>query len=327
MYEKELSTAIDAVTKAADLCVRVRADMVNPEAMEKNDRSPVTIADFGAQAVICEILHRIFPDDAIVGEEDSAELQRPGNAATLLKITDYVQQLYPTATEDDVCDWIDAGADNVADRYWTVDPIDGTKGFLRNDQYAVALALIENGEVKVGVLGCPALPLDLDNPDSPRGVLFSAVRGEGTKMAALHSDDFSVVHVAGNNPPEKLRFLESVEASHANHDLNNAIARAVGITKPSLRLDSQVKYGALAHGDAVLYLRLPSEHTPNYVENIWDHAAGSLVVEEAGGKVSDMYGNKLDFATDYKMRNNRGVIVSNGSLHQAVLDEIAKVAA
>lgn len=327
MYQKELQTAIEAVTKAADLCVRVRADMVNPEALEKNDRSPVTIADFGAQAVICEILHRVFPDDAIVGEEDSAALQEPGNAATLLKITDYVQQIYPSATEDDVCDWIDTGADNVATRYWTVDPIDGTKGFLRNDQYAVALALVEDGDVKVGVLGCPALSMDLDDPESTKGMIFAAVRGEGTQMAALHTDDFSVVQVASEDHPDKLRFLESVEASHSNHDLNHAIAQAVGITKPSLRLDSQVKYGALAHGDAVLYLRLPSDRTPNYAENVWDHAAGALIVEEAGGKVTDMYGKKLDFASDYKMRANRGVIVSNGSLHQAVLDEISKVAA
>jgi len=326
MYQKELRTAIDAVTKAADLCVRVRANMVNPDALEKQDRSPVTIADFGAQAVICEILRREFPGDAIVGEEDSADLQQPGNAATLIQIGNYIQQIYPDATEDDICDWIDAGADNVSGRYWTVDPIDGTKGFLRNDQYAVALALVEDGDVKVGVLGCPALALDLDDPNSATGVIFTAVRGEGAQMAALHSEDFSAVRVVGEDNPDKLRFLESVEAAHANHELNHAIARAVGITKPSLRLDSQVKYGALARGDAVLYLRLPSERTPNYAENIWDHAAGALIVEEAGGKVTDMYGRPLDFSTDYKMRNNRGVIVSNGSLHQAVLNEIAKVA-
>jgi len=117
MYEIELEIAINAVTQAADLCVRVRENMVNPESLEKNDRSPVTIADFGAQAIICEILRRTFPGDAIVGEEDSADLQQPGNAATLLKITDYVQHIYPAATEDDVCDWIDDGADNVASRY------------------------------------------------------------------------------------------------------------------------------------------------------------------------------------------------------------------
>lgn len=327
MYQKELEIAIKAVTQAADLCVRVRADMVNPDALEKGDRSPVTIADFGAQAIICKFLTEAFPDDPIVGEEDTSDLQKPGNAATLVKISDYVQGFYPDATEDDICRWIDEGNDNVADRYWTVDPIDGTKGFLRNDQYAIALALVEHGDVKVGVLGCPALPLNLDEPQSPRGVIFSAVRGEGSYMGLLHSDTNQPIHVASENDPTKLRFLESVEAGHANHEMNHAIAQAVGIVRPSLRMDSQAKYGALARGDATLYLRLPSEKTPNYAENIWDHAAGAIIAEEAGGKVSDMYGKPLDFSMDRKMYNNRGVIVSNGSLHQAVLNAIAKVAA
>ena len=58
-------------------------------------------------------------------------------------------------------------------RYWTLDPIDGTKGFLRGDQYAVALGLIDDGEVILGVLGCPNLP----NSDGSRGAIFSAVEG------------------------------------------------------------------------------------------------------------------------------------------------------
>jgi len=327
MYQKELEIAMNAVTKAADLCVRIRADMVTPDALEKGDRSPVTIADFGAQAIVCKLLSEVFPEDPIVGEEDTTDLEKPGNAATLVKIIDYVQGFYPNATEEDICAWIDKGNGDVSkQRYWTVDPIDGTKGFLRNDQYAIALALVENGEVKVGVLGCPALPLNLDVPDSPKGVIFAAVRGEGSKMGLLHSDDLSPIHVVSETNPDKLRFLESVEAGHANHALNQAIAQAVGIVQPSLRMDSQAKYGALARGDATLYLRLPSEKTPNYAENIWDHAAGAIIAEEAGGRVSDMYGKPLDFSSDRKMYNNRGVIVSNGSLHQAVLNAIAKVA-
>jgi len=77
MYQKELQTAIEAATQAADLCVSVRADMVNPDAMEKGDRSPVTIADFGAQAIICKILSEAFPDDVIVGEEGAGGQNGP----------------------------------------------------------------------------------------------------------------------------------------------------------------------------------------------------------------------------------------------------------
>ena len=72
------------------------------------------------------------------------------------------------------------------------------------------------------------------------------------------------------------RFAESVESSHCDFDAQGAVARAVGIVSPSLRMDSQVKYGAVARGDAALYLRLPSPEYPDYRENIWDHAAGAL---------------------------------------------------
>ena len=59
---------------------------------------------------------------------------------------------------DEICSWIDhGGAVHYRERFWTLDPIDGTKGFLRGEQYAVALALIEGGEVVVAALACPNL--------------------------------------------------------------------------------------------------------------------------------------------------------------------------
>jgi 3'(2'), 5'-bisphosphate nucleotidase len=212
----------------------------------------------------------------------------------------------------------------VTTRFWTLDPIDGTKGFLRDDQYAIALALVEDGQVRVAVLGCPALPFDVNDPDGETGVLFVAVRGQGTTMAALDSESFVPIHVVEQPDETQWRFVESVEASHGNLELQEAVAKAVGFTQAPLRMDSQVKYGAVARGDAALYLRLPSPKSPDYREKIWDHAAGSLVVEEAGGCVTDMHGYPLDFASDYRMHDNRGVIVSNGALHMAVLKALTR---
>lgn len=63
--------------------------------------------------------------------------------------------------------------------YWALDPIDGTKGFLRGGQYAVCLGLIVDGEVVVGVTGCPNLPVDFSKPEGEKGVLFTAVKGHG----------------------------------------------------------------------------------------------------------------------------------------------------
>jgi len=324
-YEKEKQTAIEAVIKAASLCSQVRAEMVDLGALEKSDKSPVTVADFGAQALICQHIKAAFPNDPIVGEEDSADLQEPKNANQLARVKGYVQQVHPQATDEDVCTWIDAGNGAVADRFWTLDPIDGTKGFLRNDQYAIALALIEDGQVQVAAMACPALPLSLDDPDGAVGSLFIAVRGEGSEMASLADADFAPIRVKTTSSNDAgLRFVESVEAGHGDHDLQEALARAAGITRDPLRMDSQAKYGAVARGDAALYLRLPSPKYPGYAEKIWDHAAGSLVVQEAGGRVTDMHGKPLDFFSDYTMNDNTGVVVSAGPSHAGVIEALAQ---
>lgn len=62
---------------------------------------------------------------------------------------------------------------------WALDPIDGTKGFLRGEQFAVCLALIVDGQVQVGVMGCPNLPVDAKNKDGEKGCLFITVKGQG----------------------------------------------------------------------------------------------------------------------------------------------------
>jgi 3'(2'), 5'-bisphosphate nucleotidase len=317
-YTREKAAAIEAVRRAAQLCMQVRADMVTVEAIEKGDKSTLTVADYGSQALVCQHLKSIFPTDPIVGEEDAAAL-RTANHVALEQVTAYVRRVHSDATPEAICGWVDAGNGAVANRFWTLDPIDGTKGFLRNDQYAIALALIEGGKVQVGVVACPALPVDLDRPADEVGVLFVAVRGEGATAVPLSGGVSQPIQVAGKSEESRLRFVESVEAGHGNHARQEAIARAAGITQPSLRMDSQAKYGAVARGDAVLYLRLPSPKSPDYREKIWDHAAGVLVVEEAGGRVTDMHGRPLNLAADYKMNDNQGVVVSNGPIHDAVI--------
>lgn len=313
-YVKERQVAIDAAFQAARLCQRVREEIA-VNAIEKQDKSPVTIADFGAQALICHALATAFPDDAVVGEEDADLLQDPALKPQLEQATRYVQGELPQATEADVIAWINHGNGSVGQRYWTLDPIDGTKGFLRGDQYAVAIALVEQGEVKVGVLACPALSLD---GGQTTGVLLVAVRGEGTQLMSLAGDsEPQTLSVTKPGDGENFRFVESVE--HGDKTLQTQIAQTIGITQPPVQMDSQAKYAAVAAGRAALYLRLPSPKTPNYREKIWDHAAGLLVVEEAGGMVTDMHGAPLDFTQGVKLVKNEGVIVSSGTIHQDVL--------
>jgi 3'(2'), 5'-bisphosphate nucleotidase len=325
VYTHERQVAIEAVTQAARLCLAVQADMVKVDSLQKGDKSPVTIADFGSQALVCRKLQDHFPQDVIVAEEDSSDLQKTENSAKLAQVTGYVQRFHPEASPQAVCRWIDAGNGRVASRFWTLDPIDGTKGFLRDEQYGIALALIEQGRVKVAALACPAMPVSETEPAEQPGVIFVAVRDQGAEMAPLGSSQFKAIHVVVESDKEHLRFVESVEADHSDHALQQAIAHAVGINQPSLRMDSQAKYGAVARGDAALYLRLPSPKSPDYREKIWDHAAGTLIIEEAGGRVTDMHGQPLDLASNYKMDHNRGVIVSNGLIHETVIEALKKV--
>lgn len=318
---RERQVAVNAVAAAAALCARVRAEMVGAQYEAKADHSPVTTADYGSQALICRALAAAFPDDPIVAEERADALRGPEGGAMLELVTRYVRYALPTAAPGEVCDWIDRGAGRPGGRFWTLDPIDGTKGFLRNDQYAVALALIEDGLVVLGALACPALPPGPDEQAGDPGVLFVAARGAGVTWAPL-----------GGGPARPLgagearrRLAESVEARHGDHERQEAVARALGLDGPPLRMDSQAKYAAVARGDAALYLRLPSPRAPDYREAIWDHAAGSIIVEEAGGRVTDTRGAPLDFRAGARMEANSGVVVSRGVSHEAALAALASV--
>ncbi len=315
-YQQAKEIAIASVQQGAILCEEVRKNI--PQALEKEDKSPVTVADFGSQALICKALKENFPEIPIVGEEDATELRQESSQNTINQITEYIKHIIPSATQDDVFNWIDYGNGHVSPCFWTLDPIDGTKGFLRQDQYAIALALIADGEVKLGVLGCPALRLS----EGDTGWLFVAQRGEGAYKMPLKGGEKTKLQVVTKDDVSRFRFVESVEANHGNQALQNAIAQSVGITTDSVRVDSQAKYGIVSSGEAALYLRLPSPKYPNYRENIWDHAAGAIVVEEAGGKVTDMYGKPLDFKSSSKMNDNRGVVVTNSAIHDTVIEAI-----
>ena len=315
----EVATAIQAAINASALCERIRTDLAGVESILKSDRSPVTIADYGSQAIICKLIRERFPNDTIVAEEDSKELRRPDRSKVLEQVTTYVNVFIPTSSSKEVCSWIDFSSNAVSDRFWTLDPIDGTKGFLRGDQYAIALALIENGVVTLGILACPNLYVDIDHPFGEKGCVFVALKGKGSIQMDSHGGSQRAISVSKVKNPSEATITESVEADHADHLTHRRLAERLNISRPSVRMDSQAKYGILARGEVTLYLRVPSPAEPGYKENIWDHAAGSIIAEEAGGKVTDVLGRLLDFSSGIKMIKNDGILVSNGVLHDVVL--------
>jgi 3'(2'), 5'-bisphosphate nucleotidase len=319
----DLSAAVNAARAAARACRAVQEQMVTPASMQKKDKSPVTVADFASQAIVCALLARAFPSDPVVGEEDAHELREDGQAGLRAAVTARVgSELGRPAPEDEVLAWIDRGGSQAREtRYWTLDPIDGTKGFLRNEQYAVALALIEHGEVVLGVLACPSLPAS----GGGTGALFTAVRGCGAQEFSLAdaSTPGRAIGVSRVRSAAEARFCESVESAHSDQDESAQIAKLLGITSPPHRIDSQCKYAAVARGDASIYLRMPTR--ADYREKIWDHAAGKLVVECAGGRVSDIHGRPLDFTRGRNLEENQGVVATCGPIHDAVIDAIRRV--
>jgi 3'(2'), 5'-bisphosphate nucleotidase len=323
-YESERRAAIESVIQACKLAQKVQSAHFAGGVIGKEDGSPVTVADFGAQALVSVHLMASFPDDPLVSEEDSGELRKKENARLKSVVLDYVQQINPEVSDDQVLEAIDRGSSQGGPkgRFWTLDPIDGTKGFLRNDQYAVALALVQDGRVVLGVLGCPSLPLRLSQPQTARGSLFVAVTGEGAAVRSLTDPFEHRIQVNELKDPSQAVFCESFESSHSSHGDASKVAEQLGTKNPPLRIDSQSKYGLLARGDATIYLRLPTQDT--YRETIWDHAAGSIIVQEAGGVVTDIQGKPLDFSAGRRL-NSLGVIASNGPFHHRIIKAVQQV--
>jgi 3'(2'), 5'-bisphosphate nucleotidase len=319
--------AAAAVREAALLARRVQQEMVKG-ALTKQDRSPVTVADFALQAVIARRLAEELPASVLVGEEHADALRLEEGLPILEQVTDFVRLSLPDATPEEVCGLIDRGRADAprSQTFWTLDPIDGTKGFLRREQYAVALALIREGQVVLGALGCP----DLEDSERPvaggRGSLILAERGQGAWVRPLDEGaNWRRISVSQVRDPTQARLLRSVEQSHTNTDEISKLLAAIRTTAPSIAMDSQAKYAVLAGGGADVLVRMLSPSRPDYKEQIWDQAAGSIVIEEAGGRVSDLDGKRLDFSHGRRLEKNRGVLATNGRLHEAVLAALRNI--
>lgn len=323
-YEKERIAALNAVIMASKLCIKVQKSLMSDDSVSKKDKSPVTIADFGAQAIVNHILSENF-DYPIVGEEDSSFLKTSEGETVRLRILEKVKEFLPGKSGKEVLDYIDRGnyKGGAKGRFWTLDPIDGTKGFLRKDQYAVALALIEDGEVVLGVLGCPNLQTDLNSSNGKTGCLLIAEKSKGSFIRSFNSEQELKINVSDISNLSDASFCESVESSHSSHNDSEQVAEQLGVKSEPVRIDSQCKYAVLARGDASIYLRLPTRK--GYQEKIWDHAAGSIIVKEAGGQVTDCFGKTLDFSLGSTLKNNTGIIATNGKFHREVVDAVGKV--
>lgn len=348
-YYKELQVATLAVKRASILTKQLSDSISQAKSgtITKEDKSPVTIGDFASQAIINNAIKLNFPYDEIVGEEDSKDLQDNSKLSSevvslitkVQKETSEYDGLIGTLTnEDSIFKSIDCGNSEGGSkgRFWALDPIDGTKGFLRGDQFAVCLALIDQGKAVLGVIGCPNLSQYVESNEKHHGTvggLYLAITSQGSYYSDLFTPGFKPlnqqqrIHMSNRDSPKDLKVLEGVEKGHSSHSTQAQIKDKIGfdqnkVSTQTINLDSQVKYCLLASGQADIYLRLPIDDT--YREKIWDHAAGNVLIYEAGGKVGDIYGTPLDFSKG-RYLNSKGVIAGNSKIFNTVIDAVKDV--
>jgi 3'(2'), 5'-bisphosphate nucleotidase len=316
-------TALRALTAACETTARVQAGFDAREALTKHDRSPVTIADYASQVIISKHLWEVFPDYGMISEENADELRKPENAAQLSSVCEQVRVHLPDISESEICDILTRGGLGKHGLDWTLDPIDGTKGFMRGDQYAVALALLREGKVIAGFMGCPRYSVMGGLTPS----IFYAAQGEGAWQRILDTPDpDQEINVEDTAVLTQARIIRGIEATHANLGIVDVLKARLGMQAEDVRMDGQGKYAAVATGDATAYLRVPQLDSTRK-ECVWDHAAGVIIVEEAGGKVTDVEGSPLDFTVGDTLAENRGIIATNGAIHEEVLNAVSAIEA
>ncbi|KAJ4975782.1 hypothetical protein NE237_000888 [Protea cynaroides] len=364
-YSKELDVAVKVVQMVSSLCERVQEHLIsesNEQVKSKDDNSPVTVADWSVQATVSLMLSESFGSEnvSIVAEEDIQTLTKSDSVGILEAVVKTVNECLAKAPDfgltgpvrplgtTEVLEAISRcnSTGGPSGRHWVLDPVDGTLGFVRGDQYAIALALIEDGEVALGVLGCPNYPMNkewlnyhhryyrimskLSSPTSEswdKGCVMYARKGSGEAwMQPLVRENNRLglsnlartIRVSSIDDPALATFCEPVEKSNSSHSFTAGLAHSVGLRNQPLRVYSMVKYATIARGDAEIFMKFAKA---GYKEKIWDHAAGVVIIQEAGGVVTDAGGRPLDFSQGIYLEGlDRGIIACSGAkLHQKII--------
>ncbi|WP_257463231.1 inositol monophosphatase family protein [Archangium lipolyticum] len=313
---RELQPIIDAVRLACELCRRVQSSEAG--VTRKSDASPVTIADYGAQALLCRAIRRHFPEDGVIAEEGGeAFLSVPqAEREQILRLVGRL--LGEQVGEEDFVRWLDHGRGVRSDRVWVIDPIDGTEGFVHGRAYAVCVGTLVEGEPRDGIIGAPVSPLD------EGGTLFYT-DGGGAWSELLAGGEPRPLHVSDRADPPSLRIVESYVMGRRSREIADRVYTEAGLDARRIkRYDGMVKYALLAAGAADLYVRGPRDPRKN-PHKLWDHVAGTALVRAAGGQVTGLDGRAVDFSQGTELRTP-GLLVSNGRVHMRLVEAMERVA-
>ncbi|CAG9940619.1 unnamed protein product [Clonostachys rosea f. rosea IK726] len=337
-YAYERHIAEIAVLRASMLTKRVQSGVSE---IPKEDNSPVTIADFAAQALIIKALHDAFPNDMFLGEEDSAALRSDEklrnkvydlilSAEDVINVRDSGNPLSKPESVEEMLNLIDLGGHRTrckAGRFWVMDPVDGTAAFLKGQQYAVSLALIEDGREVVGIIGCPNISAEMTRitenevDKTGLGIMLTAVRGQGSAIRTMTPTglgDSSPLETLRPLSSKQLHIIDCATAVTCRHDVIAKLADKFETTFPNTEIwSSHIRYAALIVGGGDVHFLIPAG--PATKMPIWDHAGSQLIFTELGGKVTDLDGNEIDFCAGRDLNRNRGLIVARGGIHGRIL--------
>ncbi len=186
-------------------------------------------------------------------------------------------------------------------RVWMIDPLDGTTGFIDgNGDFAVQIGLAENGQCVLGVVYQPLT-----------GVLYRAVHGGGTWIERPGFEP-ERAHVSSHEEISTMRLAAS--RSHRSPRMDQVI-RAFGLKEEVRRGSVGIKVGLLVEQQCDLYVHL-SPRTKQ-----WDTCAPEIILREAGGSITDLFGRPLSY-NKAEVQNRDGVVASNGVAHQAIIESL-----
>ncbi|OTA80821.1 hypothetical protein M434DRAFT_401600 [Hypoxylon sp. CO27-5] len=348
-YSKELQVAIGAIQSAAKLSQAV-ISIDDKGIIEKDDLSPVSIADFAIQALLTSTIHHAFPDDKFVGEESAADLRN--DPVLLARVWELLQGLQEDEAKSlcklpespkqmcEMIDWCGFGEPGgpQAGRVWVFDPIDGTKTFVRREAYAINVALLEGSQQVLSIVGCPTLSVDASAPvtntsldSTGRGCIVFAAKGFGTYVRPLvasspHEEQARRIEPhAETNSPQTLRPVSCYNMLDSGvDDVHQLIMERLNIETPGCDLLAWVlRWVTLGLGLANMTVWVYKQRSR--AGKIWDHAGAMLLFEEVGGKITDIDGKPINLGVGRKMTANHGFVAAPRAMHSLVLATVQRV--
>ncbi|KJZ74395.1 hypothetical protein HIM_06205 [Hirsutella minnesotensis 3608] len=347
-YQRELTIAFGALQKASQLSQSIISSQ-DKGVIEKEDLSPVTVADFAIQALLIATFKHAFPGDRFVGEEDAVSLRE--NEALRERVWNLLERLRVDEgdtlpcqlprTKDQMCDFIDEAGSSVpggegSGRTWIFDPIDGTKTYLRGELYAINVALLVDGKQMLGAVGCPNLSMNAKGPISNadvasagEGCIVFAVKGHGAFVRPMQGSIEAVqptrLSRVDARSSDAIHFVTCVNLVDSALDgVHEVVARKLGAEYPGCDLVPWVlRWAALALGlgNTTVWVYKRRDRSAK----AWDHAGAMLLFEETGGRITDVLGRPIDLAAGRKMSANFGFVAAPDQLHERVLQAVHEV--